>query len=488
MVSVPSERPFLQKECKVAAIALPAVIAFAGTAFAPQIFNDGDTFWHIAAGEWMLDHRAVLHSDPFSFTFDGAPWDTHEWLAEIVMTFAYRGLGWGGLSILFGLAAGATALLLARQLSRWLEPIPLLFTLVLVAGCVGPSLLARPHLLALPLLVLWTIELLDARTGQRAPRWPFLFLMAVWANIHGSFFFGLALIAPFALEAVIEAVPNRRAALQSWTIFGLGALAASLLTPRGIDGLLFPLKLMGMSELRFIGEWKSMDFQTAQPLEIALVAVIYVFLSRGAKIPPLRLLLLLLMLHMSLQHMRHQMILALCGSLILAEPLGRALAGRQQTVAREFASAFSLAGASALALCLVLVAVRLNVTTVRSDARSAPMTALEHVPAELRRLPVFNDYAFGGYLIFSGVKPFIDSRAELYGDAFMRNYRMVTALDQKAWDATAGKYDIRWTILRPGNPAMALLDASPEWRRLYADSHAVVHVRNDLAIGQAANN
>jgi len=28
--------------------------------------------------------------------------------------------------------------------------------------------------------------------------------------------------------------------------------------------------------------------------------------------------------------------------------------------------------------------------------------------------PVFNDYPFGGFLIFNGIKTFIDGRAELY--------------------------------------------------------------------------
>lgn len=33
------------------------------------IFNDGDVRWHIAAGQWMIEHRAVPRVDPFSFTF-----------------------------------------------------------------------------------------------------------------------------------------------------------------------------------------------------------------------------------------------------------------------------------------------------------------------------------------------------------------------------------------------------------------------------------
>ena len=74
----------------------PAAAWIAGLAmltlvlFNPAVLNDGDTFSHVAAGGWMLDHRAVLHQDPFSATRAGAPWVAHEWLSEVLLAAAYR--------------------------------------------------------------------------------------------------------------------------------------------------------------------------------------------------------------------------------------------------------------------------------------------------------------------------------------------------------------------------------------------------------------
>ena len=59
------------------------------------IFNDGDVRWHIAAGQWMIDHRAVPYSDPFSFTFAGQPWTAFEWGSELIFGFAHRIAGFG---------------------------------------------------------------------------------------------------------------------------------------------------------------------------------------------------------------------------------------------------------------------------------------------------------------------------------------------------------------------------------------------------------
>jgi hypothetical protein len=68
-----------------------------------------------------------------------------------------------------------------------------LFALADIKGWV----MMRPHLFVLPILVVWTGELLAARKENRAPRWFLMPLMVLWANLHPSFLFGAALIASF---------------------------------------------------------------------------------------------------------------------------------------------------------------------------------------------------------------------------------------------------------------------------------------------------
>src|SRR3954469_12826886 len=98
-------RPTLSPALVFALFAGLAGFALAG--FSPGLLNDGDTYWHIRAGEWMLAHRAVLRADVFSATAAGAPWHTQEWLAEIVMALSWRG-GWAGIHLLFAAAAALT--------------------------------------------------------------------------------------------------------------------------------------------------------------------------------------------------------------------------------------------------------------------------------------------------------------------------------------------------------------------------------------------
>src|SRR3982751_3726706 len=77
----------------VAVLLIPAVLGSSST-----IFNDGDVSWHIATGQWIIDHRAIPHTDPFSFTWAGKPWVPIEWLAEVFYAAAYRLGGYGGVA------------------------------------------------------------------------------------------------------------------------------------------------------------------------------------------------------------------------------------------------------------------------------------------------------------------------------------------------------------------------------------------------------
>ena len=440
----------------------------------PAILNDGDTYLHIAAGFWILRHHAVPATDPFSYTFAGAPWVAHEWLSEVIMAVAYQLGDWSGVLILFGGAAALALGLLARHLSRWLDPLPAAVALFTGAGCIAGSLLARPHILALPLIEAWTAGLLIAGEQRRVP-WLLLPLMTLWANFHGSFVFGLALACALGLEATIAAGAHWTAAARKWGLFLACAVLAAAVTPHGWRGLVFPAELMSMKSLALITEWKALDFHATPPLELALMAALYVSLTRGVRVPGLRLLLLMGLLHLGLQHARHQMLTGVAGTLLFAGPLGLAL-GRPRPLPRP-AWTWKPAAALSLAAAIAASGFRLAHPIVREDMFTSPGAAFAHVPAALAAKPVLNEYNFGGFLIFYGVRPFIDGRADMYGDRFVGDYaelmhpsreRIVQAIEQRG---------IQWAMLDAGSPARAVMETLAGWRLLYADKVAAVYTR-----------
>ena len=97
---------------------LAGLAAYTLAALSPAILNDSDTYWHILSGSWMLDHRAVLRGNVFSYTAAGAPVSTQSWLAEIVMAWAFGAARWAGIHALFGTAAGEPEAVASQLSSR----------------------------------------------------------------------------------------------------------------------------------------------------------------------------------------------------------------------------------------------------------------------------------------------------------------------------------------------------------------------------------
>lgn len=451
----------------LALLALACIAVFLSVTFNPGIFNDGDTSWHLAAGQLILDRYAVPATDPFSFTFAGEPWHAHEWLAEVVIAATFAAGGWSALALLTGIALAATLFIIAIEAARHLKPVPALAVVTIVAAVLLPFVLARPHVLAWPLLATWVTLLLRARERRGAPGLAAALLMLLWANVHASFLLGLLFVGFFAVEAMIYE-RDRIAQLKAWAPFALASLATALVTPHGFNGFLYPLQVSSMQSLPLIAEWRSTNFGESLAFAVMLAAVAAILLIRWKQIPASRMILLAVLAYLSIEHVRHQSVLAIAGSLIVVRAFGPGAkaAGRLSRAT------------SALLLAIVIAGSiwRLATPAHRPDSESNPLTAISHIPSELRSQPVMNSYAFGGPLILNGIRPFIDGRGDMYGDAFMFAHRRMMDGDMEAFAHAAKRWGIRWTILSPLDPLSRKLDEAPGWRRAYADRWAVIHV------------
>jgi hypothetical protein len=454
------------------------------------VIHDADPYWHIAVGRWIIAHYSVPTHDVFSFSMAEAPWDPPEWLAEIVMAWLFDNFGWAGLVVATGLSVTAAVMLLLRVLLRTLPPVIAMIGAVLAWGTSLSFAVARPHIFALPILVAWVAGLVTARSQDRAPSWRLALLMTLWANLHPSYILGLGLTALLAGEAILLAPDwdSRVRTGRAWGFFCTLSIAAALITPFGINGLLLPFKLTDMSfTSAILTEWQSPNFQRFDPLELWLMLVLFAGLSLGWRLPPTRVGIVLLLLHMALEHARYAELLGFVGPLVVAPTLAPQLRVRSgdslaTSIDRGMATLAKPANAVGIALaCAVLLAISaagLRGPSIR-PAVATPEEALAVAAAHGVEGPVLNDFGFGGYLIFRNIKPFIDGRYLPYGDALMN--RFVEAMQ----DPTAqlppllSAYRITWTLLSPKWPAVLLLDHLPGWRRLYADDIAVVHVRDD---------
>ena len=440
-----------------------------------RLLADSDTYWQISVGQWILDHRALPTVDIYSFTRTGEPWLSSSWFAQVLYATAYDLAGWTGPVVLAAASvAGAFALLnyiLGRRMPATHACVVTLAALVLSVQ----HLLARPHVLVMPVMIAWAYGLMTASERREMPSLWLLPLIALWANLHGGFVFGLVLVGGFALDALWNAERSRRAAtVLRWALFGIAALIACCATPYGWNSILASRKILDLGELlHLIYEWMPADFSHLSAFELAILALIGGALYGGVKLSPPRIALVLGLLHMALSHVRNTEIFALLLPIVVLTPVTTQFDLQPAKLVR-------LKPVATLVLVSLLGAWTSVLAASQPIAPPQVQSPAKAVDALMARHPkrVFNDLPFGGYLIWRQIPVFIDGRAELYGEKFEMDYfRAVQLKDVDGLFDMLKRYDIDAVILTPATPAVKLLDHIGGWQRIYADESAVVHVR-----------
>ena len=171
------------------------------------MLQDSDTYWQIAVGQWILDHHALPRVDIYSFTKAGEPWVSSSWLAQVLYATSYNLAGWTGPVVLAAGCIAATFALLTHILGR---RVPAAFAVAVAIAALVLSkghFLARPHVLVLPVMLAWAYGLMSASERGQAPSPWLLPLIALWANLHGGFVFGLVLIRRVRARRAVECGP-----------------------------------------------------------------------------------------------------------------------------------------------------------------------------------------------------------------------------------------------------------------------------------------
>ena len=448
-----------------------------------RLLADPDTFWQITIGNWIIQHHAVPRVDTYSLTMQGAPWISTQWLAQVLYAFVYDRAGWAGPVVLATFAIASAFGLLARFLFDRLTPAPALILTLAALVLASPHLVARPHALALPMMVAWVAGLVRAADDKRVPAWPLLLVMMLWANLHGGFILGLALMAPIAVDAVWRAERQQRVRLALyWVYFAIVAVLAACITPYGPESILATLRILGLGDaLSIIGEWRPQDFGRLGAFELILLFAIGFAFFAGLRLPPIRILIVLGLLHLALAHVRSAELFGLLVPIFLASPLAAQFGSIAASPGGHLVRLRTVAARGVGLLLVVVVGWMMVVDRFKPNPQIAPAQAIASL-RDAKAARVLNDYDFGGYLISSGMAPFIDGRTELYGEAFvMRHHRAVTLQNLDDLLRLLDEYRIDATLLHAATPAVRFLDRLGSWERIYQDGDTVVHRRRTTA-------
>jgi hypothetical protein len=467
--------------------------------FSRTLLDDGDTLWHIRTGQWILEQKQVPTVDIYSYTALGRRWISTEWLAEIFFALAFKIGGWRGVVILSVLTCSAIIAIICFYLLQKLRFSVAIGWTALTALAISPHFLARPHLFSYVAASIWVITLVESydRDDFRSSMLWLCVVMVVWANLHPSFTFGLALLYVFIGYSCYEKVLRGEYSRCKNELFVMiAASSCALLTPYGVYSGLLTLQTMDMKfALQHVNEWRPPDYQQNKIHLLLIVGLLMAIAGLGVRLHGPRLIAYGMMLILALSYTRGLGIFYLLTPIILARPLSECATWCR--AAQVGASSWS-AGSSQDPVLLylhkrpIMVPMIFLMFAVLATAASwrqlnigppssvVPKEALDFVRKAGIMGNVFNSYNFGGALIFSEIPAFIDSRTPPYTDDFLRqSYEIENLLDgEKSAFRLLDDYKVEWVIVRPKVALARALTESNLWDQVYSDKYAVVLVRH----------
>ena len=452
-------------------------------------FLEGDTFWHIAAGQRILATHSWPTTNYYSFTAPNSQWHDYQWLGELPMAAASDLGGVRGLLVLLVVLGSMIFLLLYYY--AYLRSCNIKAAL---AGCavvwpfLGACFTLRPQLLGYIFLLVTLILLERYRQGLQRSLWLLPGIFILWVNTHGTFSFGLLAIGVYLAAGLkdfrLGDLESRRWTRGQCLHLGLVLLLcglATLLNPYG------PRLLYSLAEpvsqplvMAYIDEWQPLNFKVFYGKWFLVVLFLF-FLAPiiwRVRWRLEELALVLIAAFMACVHQRVVVFFAILAAPALAVLLAEWWPGYDRTKDKPLLNAvLILLFALGVVAAFPTTASLQQVIDLNQPRRAVNYLRQHPVPG-----PMFNDQFWGGYLIwaFGGRHAvFIDGRCDAYEPAgVLGDYIgiMRAGLDSLP---LLDKYGVQSCLIERGGSLCALIDRRPEWKRVYQDDLSVVFARDD---------
>jgi hypothetical protein len=460
------------------AILLPILAAFIAN------LSTVDLAYHLRAGSEILADGAIPTRDTFTFTAAGEPWVDQQWGAQVILAAVYRLAGWTGLvvlraalvGLLFGLVFTACRLQGADlRRAAWLT----LGAFIVSAVALG----LRPQLFGMVLLALTLVVVVGRRRWPRAI-WLVAPIVAVWANIHGSFFLG-----PLVLGlAWLEDLHDRRPA--AWQTFAAAVVAAlaSLINPFGPAVLGYALGLSTNSFVTArITEWQPTSLRTVPGMLFfgSALAVVVLLARRASAVSWPMLAWLGVFFAIGAYAIRGVAWWPLGAAVVVAGLLARPEPAPPARLSRGLRRVNAAIVAVVVIACVVLLPAWRPVDPdlggpagVIGNAPPGVTTALRDVAQPGDRL--FNPQPWGSWfeLALPDLPVALDSRIEVFPARVWDSHEAVVS-GADGWQGILESWGVTLVVAAKSDAAFAARLAAAGWRPIHIDNDATVFVRGD---------
>lgn len=378
--------------------------------------KDPDVWWHLRTGELVIS-SGFTTVDPWS-PFSSNPWLLHEWGTEVLMYWSYSLAGYRGVILLhaIGLLVLSAVLLLSIRKEAGSRVSVVVGLLALIGMSMGTA--ERPQLVSWCLLAAILPYLRRAIKNRRPPLW-LVPTIALWANLHGLWASAIVLYGCLVLGLMMEIGIARWRDYHRFVSVGVASLGAACLTPNGPALLLAPLHVREYAT--FVSEWSPPSllnpYLACAYLLLALLIVTWA--RRPSSIPKPEIALVLGAAFIGLAYTRTMPVLVIVVAPLAAAGLQMITSSRPSKMIRLNQPDRLLATA---VITVSLIGAALWIPQVPPVQRKAPWAASTSLDALPGRAVVFNEYALGGWLLWTArdTAPAIDGRTEIYDVEYVK--------------------------------------------------------------------
>jgi len=497
-------------------------ISFINTYLSVRVW-DFDFWWHLATGRYIVENKALPETDPFSFVTDleenenPHPWREkyilkQYWLSQIIFYKIYDTFGDRGMillrSALLFLAVFFIFLWFNRQKVSFFITYPFLFFVFLQTLLFTGE---RPVLFTILFSVIVFIILDDFKQKKSKLIFFLIPLMFLWANLHGGFILGVALISAYIAAEAVHFIFKRDTMNKKTSIMlcivGLVAIAVSAINPNGFGAFLSLAPGGDQIVAASVHEYQSpFSFYQRQvrsiDWEYIILVVLFPVLAalRNKKTALVHYLILLGLLYMSITAFRFVIYYVCISSMILGRELYLLIDDYFKKVD------FKRYKLDLVASVLILVSSILfssgfidfsKISFTKAETGSVPKGAADFIEALSIQGNMFNDMGFGGYLswrFYPWKKTFTDTRQLNYvvTKEFAWIVRATESIEndelpegkKPLWERLLDHYQIDLVVLDTVNvmgqvkPVIFKLMKHEKWVPVYCDMISVVFVRD----------
>lgn len=445
--------------------------------------GDPDYYWHVTAGQLIVE-AGIPTTDPFSFTWQGQPWTPHEWLMEVTLYLQVASVGPVLTLLTYGAIGGVAIGIVAWALSRaGLSTASIVLPASLAALVFMPYVTARPQAISWLLLGIELVLLMSLRNDR--PRMALLLvpLFVGWSNLHGLYVVGLGVAGAYLLFTLAGRTPMSPA--RGWMLAAVaGAGLASMATPAGPIGILYPLRYVDGSDwgLANIQEWQSPDFH--DPAHLPFLGLIVAVTLAGRSAPTWMRFLAYVGVVMGLLALRNAPIAAMLAIPVLAHGLDEWFSRRRSAPAKSRSVAvgrrmieIGIGAAVAVAAWLIIVPADAESDIQGAADRAFPVEAVRQLTVRDPDARVVAEYGWAGYVIHelypTGGRVFVDGRNDMYPEEILREYSAIRAADP-GWEQIVDRRAAQWLLFPPDTAIARGPAADAGWCEAYRDDRQVL--------------